>query len=63
MTLDPAELVGEAELHGGKRVLLRPLGAADEPMLQDLLDHMSQEDRRCAFSRRSGGCPNGWCDA
>lgn len=49
MALDPAALQGSGELPDGRRVFWRALRADDGPLLQDLLDHMSEEDRRLRF--------------
>jgi acetyltransferase len=49
MSAYPAELEEHAVLAGAAGVFLRPLRPEDGPLLQDLLDHMSEEDRRLRF--------------
>lgn len=49
MSAYPAELEERATLLDGSEIFLRPLRPEDGPLLQDLLDHMSQEDRRLRF--------------
>jgi acetyltransferase len=36
-------------LHGGWRVFVRPTGPKDEPLVRDLLGHVSKEDLRLRF--------------
>lgn len=45
----PAELEERVSLGEGVTVFLRPIRRGDGPLLQDLLDHMSPEDRRLRF--------------
>jgi len=45
----PHGSVETVELRDGSRVRLRPIEPGDEPLLQDLLDHMSREDVRQRF--------------
>lgn len=49
MSAYPAELEEHARIAGGGEIFLRPLRPEDGPLLQDLLDHMSEEDRRLRF--------------
>jgi acetyltransferase len=49
MSAYPAELEEHAVLAGGAAVFLRPLRPEDGPLLQDLLAHMSEDDRRLRF--------------
>jgi GNAT superfamily N-acetyltransferase len=36
-------------LHGGWRIFVRPLGADDEPLVRDLLGHVTKQDLRLSF--------------
>ncbi|MGH7037323.1 MAG: GNAT family N-acetyltransferase [Stellaceae bacterium] len=45
----PAELEEQVRLGEGVTVFLRPIRRGDGPLLQDLFDHMSPEDRRLRF--------------
>jgi acetyltransferase len=45
----PKELEATASLRDGAVVRLRPIRPEDEPLLQDLADHMSPEDLRLRF--------------
>jgi acetyltransferase len=45
----PAELAGRERLHDGTAVDLRPIRPEDEPLLHDLVAHMSPEDLRLRF--------------
>lgn len=45
----PAELEEHVRLGEGVTVFLRPIRRDDGPLLQDLLDHMSPQDRRLRF--------------
>jgi acetyltransferase len=45
----PAAFEEHAVLADGTRIFLRPLRPEDAPLLQDLLAHMSEEDRRLRF--------------
>jgi acetyltransferase len=49
MSAYPAELEERVILAGGAAIFLRPLRPEDGPLLQDLLYHMSEEDRRLRF--------------
>jgi acetyltransferase len=49
MSAYPAELEERTTLAGGAEIFLRPLRREDGPLLQDLLSHMSEEDRRLRF--------------
>jgi len=49
MTAYPVELEEHAVLRDGTEVFLRPVRGEDGPLLQDLLAHMSEEDRRLRF--------------
>jgi acetyltransferase len=49
MSAYPAELEERTRLAEGAEILLRPIRPEDGPLLQDLLDHMSPEDRRLRF--------------
>jgi acetyltransferase len=49
MSAYPAELEERTRLPEGVDILLRLLRPEDGPLLQDLLDHMSPEDRRLRF--------------
>jgi acetyltransferase len=49
MSAYPAELEERTRLAGGAEIFLRPIRPEDGPLLQDLLDHMSPQDRRLRF--------------
>jgi acetyltransferase len=49
MSAYPAALEERTQLPDGTEIFLRPLRPEDGPLLQDLLDHMSEEDRRLRF--------------
>jgi acetyltransferase len=49
MSAYPADLEEHTRLPEGIDIFLRPLRPEDGPLLQDLLDHMSEEDRRLRF--------------
>ena len=49
MSTYPTELEERTRLAEGVEIFLRPIRPEDGPLLQDLLDHMSQEDRRLRF--------------
>jgi acetyltransferase len=49
MSTYPAELEENAVLHDGAAIFLRPLRPEDGSLLRDLLEHMSEEDRRLRF--------------
>ena len=49
MSVYPAELEERTILPTGAEIFLRPLRREDGPLLQDLFDHMSPEDRRLRF--------------
>ena len=54
----PKELEGTAELRDGTKIRLRPIRPEDEPLLQDLLAHMTQEDIRMRFFTPLHGLPH-----
>lgn len=49
MSAYPAELEERTRLAEGAEIFLRPIRPEDGPLLQELLDHMSLEDRRLRF--------------
>lgn len=48
-SLYPKELEGEERLRDGTIVTLRPIRPDDEPLLHDLVGHMTREDLRLRF--------------
>lgn len=49
MSAYPAELEERVTLAEGEKIFLRPIRPEDGALLQDLLDHMSPEDRQLRF--------------
>jgi acetyltransferase len=45
----PRDLTGEDRLEDGTVILVRPVRPEDEPMLKDIVAHMTQEDQRFRF--------------
>jgi len=45
----PRELMGEDRLEDGTAIVMRPVRPEDEPMLKDIVAHMTPEDQRFRF--------------